>query len=93
MSNVEPQNVEGWYRCALSFYKIDRIPSFDIRYSSVLRFYGSLFISFLRHSTFFCSAVRWFHTNMLYNRIAPLIGASQSSDSYSARVASNFVAI
>ena len=31
MSNVEPQNVEGWYRCALSFYKIDRIPSFDIR--------------------------------------------------------------
>jgi len=66
ISNVEPQNVEGWYRCALSFlsngqygsnfklvippftgkggfYKIDRIPSFDIRYSSVLRFYGSLF--------------------------------------------------
>ena len=25
-------------RCALSFYKIDRIPPFDIRYSSVLRF-------------------------------------------------------
>jgi len=20
MSNVEPQNVEGWYRCALSFF-------------------------------------------------------------------------
>jgi hypothetical protein len=38
MSNVEPQNVEGWNRCALSFYKIDRIHSFDIRYST---FFGS----------------------------------------------------
>jgi len=26
-------NVEGWNRCALSFFKIDRIHSFDIRYS------------------------------------------------------------
>jgi len=26
MSNVEPQNVEGWYRCALSFYKIEGPP-------------------------------------------------------------------
>jgi len=33
--NIEPQNVEGLNRCALSFeaIKIDRIPSFDIRYS------------------------------------------------------------
>jgi hypothetical protein len=38
MSNVEPQNVEGWFRFAQSFYKIDsstqelttgRIHSFD----------------------------------------------------------------
>jgi hypothetical protein len=26
-------NAEGWSRCALSFSKIDRIPSFDIHYS------------------------------------------------------------
>ena len=33
ISNIEPQNVEGWNRCAQSFfYNIDRIPSFDIRY-------------------------------------------------------------
>ena len=33
--NIEPQNHEGWNRCALSFELIiiDRIPSFDIRYS------------------------------------------------------------
>jgi len=31
--NSEPQNIEGWFRCAQSFYKIDRIHSFDIRYS------------------------------------------------------------
>ncbi|UCD78083.1 MAG: hypothetical protein JSW26_22145 [Desulfobacterales bacterium] len=29
--NSEPQNIEGWFRFAQSFYKIDRIPSFDIR--------------------------------------------------------------
>ena len=36
ISNIEPQNVEGWNRCALSFeiIKIDRIPSFDIRHST-----------------------------------------------------------
>jgi len=91
MSNVEPQNVEGWNRCALSFYtvfkksteirkggvapglrshlggvgslslfyKIDRIPSFDIRHSI---FFGSAVFfldpSFdIRHSTFYGSAV------------------------------------
>ncbi len=35
-ANSEPQNVEGWYRFAQSFidlFKIDRIHSFDIRYS------------------------------------------------------------
>ena len=34
--NSEPQNVEGWFRCAqsfINFYKKDRIHSFDIRYS------------------------------------------------------------
>jgi hypothetical protein len=33
--NIEPQNIEGWNRYALSFesIKLDRIPSFDIRYS------------------------------------------------------------
>jgi hypothetical protein len=32
--NMEPQNIEGWNRCALPFeaIKLDRIPSFDIRY-------------------------------------------------------------
>ena len=33
ISNIEPQNFEGWFRFAQSFYKIDRIPYFDIRYS------------------------------------------------------------
>ena len=35
ISNIEPQNYEGWNRYALSFedIKIDRMPSFDIRYS------------------------------------------------------------
>jgi len=43
ISNIEPQNVEVWNRCAQSFfYKIDRIPSFDIRYSSTPR-RGSIF--------------------------------------------------
>ena len=28
--NIEPQNFEGWFRCAQSFYKIVRIHSFDI---------------------------------------------------------------
>ncbi len=33
--NIEPQNIEGWNRYALSFesIKLDRIPSFDLRYS------------------------------------------------------------
>jgi hypothetical protein len=33
--NIEPQNVEVWNRCALSFelIEIDRIPYFDIQYS------------------------------------------------------------
>ena len=42
MSNIEPQNVEGWFRFAQSFFKIDhstqklttgRIHYFDIRHS------------------------------------------------------------
>jgi len=39
--NSEPQNVEGWFRCAqsfINFYKKDRIHSFDIRYSLFLKF-------------------------------------------------------
>jgi len=32
ISNIEPQNVEGWNRCAQSFfYKIDRTPYFDVQ--------------------------------------------------------------
>jgi len=33
ISNIEPQNIEVWFRFAQSFYKIDSIHSFDIRYS------------------------------------------------------------
>ncbi len=30
ISNIEPQNVEGWFRFAQSFFKIDRLTlSFD----------------------------------------------------------------
>jgi hypothetical protein len=32
-SNNEPQNFEGWFRYVRSFFKIARIPFFDIRYS------------------------------------------------------------
>jgi hypothetical protein len=32
-NNSEPQNFEGWFRFAQSFFKTDRIHSFDIRYS------------------------------------------------------------
>ena len=32
ITNIEPQNVEGWIRSAQSFIN-DKIPSFDIRYS------------------------------------------------------------
>jgi len=31
LRNSEPQNYEGWFRCAQSFYKIVRIHFFDIR--------------------------------------------------------------
>ncbi len=33
ISNIEPQNVEGWFRFAQSFFKIDRMHPFDIHYS------------------------------------------------------------
>jgi hypothetical protein len=32
ITNVEPQNFEGWFRSAQPFIN-DKIPSFDIRYS------------------------------------------------------------
>jgi len=32
LANIEPQNVEGWFRSAQSFIN-DKIPSFDIQYS------------------------------------------------------------
>jgi hypothetical protein len=37
--NIEPQNFEGWNRCALSFksIKIDRMASLDIHYSILVR--------------------------------------------------------
>jgi len=56
ISNIEPQNVEGWNRYALSFYKIDRstqklttgrIHPFDIRHSIFIIRY-SLFQSFFK---------------------------------------------
>jgi len=34
ISNIEPQNVEVWFRFAQSFFKIDRIHYFDIRHST-----------------------------------------------------------
>jgi len=48
---IQPQNVEGWYRCALSFeaIKIDKIPYFDIRHSLfVIRY--SFFLEFFSQS-------------------------------------------
>jgi hypothetical protein len=56
--NIEPQNFEGWNRCALSFksIKIDRstqrlstgrIPSLDIRYSTFTIRYLSAFGGFV----------------------------------------------
>jgi len=32
MTNIEPQNIERWFRFAQSFYKMDRIPysKFDV---------------------------------------------------------------
>ncbi len=38
-------NLEGWFRIAQSFYKIDRIPPFDIRLSTFIIRY-SLFFGF-----------------------------------------------
>jgi len=32
ITNIEPQNFEGWFRSTQSFIT-DKIPSFDIRYS------------------------------------------------------------
>jgi len=36
----EPQNIEGWNRCALSFelIKIDKIPSFGLIHNSIQQF-------------------------------------------------------
>jgi hypothetical protein len=50
ISNIEPQDHEGWNRCALSFelIKIDRIPSFDIRYSIFDIHYSIFDIRFFR---------------------------------------------
>ena len=47
--NTEPQNFEGWNRYALSFefIKIDRIHSFDIRYS-IFSIRYSLLKSYMR---------------------------------------------
>jgi hypothetical protein len=35
ISNIEPQNVEGWNRFAQSFFKIDRTQYFDICHAGV----------------------------------------------------------
>jgi hypothetical protein len=50
ITNIEPQNVEGWNRFAQSFFKIDRIHYFDIRHSLFdIRY--SLFQSFFSDQT------------------------------------------
>jgi hypothetical protein len=46
--NIEPQNVEGWFRSAQSFIKNDKLPSFDIRYLSASG--GFAFFSFYLRS-------------------------------------------
>jgi hypothetical protein len=33
---IEPQNIEGWFRYAQSFYKLVRIHFFDIRHSTFM---------------------------------------------------------
>ena len=38
MSNIEPQNDEGWNRCALPFYKLDRIHYFNPPVAEYSRF-------------------------------------------------------
>jgi ABC-type cobalt transport system substrate-binding protein len=52
ISNIEPQNYEGWFRCALSveYLKIDRIHSFVNRQSSIVIRY-SIFQSFFFDQT------------------------------------------
>jgi hypothetical protein len=41
ITNIEAQNIEGWFRFAQSFI-IDKIPYFDIRYSLFdIRFFQS----------------------------------------------------
>ena len=46
ISNIEPQNYEGWFRFAQSFYKIARIHSFDIRHSLFdIRFFKVSFLN------------------------------------------------
>jgi hypothetical protein len=47
ISNIEPQNVEGWNRFAQSFFKIDRIHYFDIRHSLFDIRYSLFRVSFL----------------------------------------------
>jgi hypothetical protein len=65
--NNEQQNFEGWFRYAQSFYKTDRIPSFDIRYSLFdIRYLSAsggfaLIVSFLRRPVV-VSANRWADT-------------------------------
>jgi len=48
--NIEPQNVEVWFRFAQSFFKMDRIHYFDIRHLLFdIRY--SLFQSFISNQT------------------------------------------
>ena len=56
ISNIEPQNVEGWFRFAQSFFKIDRIPYFDIRHSLFEIRNSLLRVSFLIRPAVFLTA-------------------------------------
>jgi len=61
LKTSEPQNVEGWFRFAQSFFKIDRIHPFDIRHSLFdIRY--SLFQSFFFDQTGRFQARGWADT-------------------------------
>jgi hypothetical protein len=70
ISNIEPQNVEGWNRFAQSFfYKIDRIHSFDIRYSLFdIRYLsasgGFAFLEFLSRFDWMLAAIGGAHMKL-----------------------------
>jgi len=47
ISNIEPQNFEGWFHSAQSLIKNEELPSFDIRYSLLDIRYSLFTVSFI----------------------------------------------